>query len=136
MLHDFNSEFGEPTPGAAVLEPRVVAFVASQTKTYLLGGEGPDGFAQVAFIPSIWADEPVGHLDELYVRPSRRGQGIGRGLMNAVLALARERGTPGMEVVTGEDDVAAPVIRERQLSQPDRGHRERQVAVLRAGAVS
>lgn len=107
MLHDFNEEFGEPTPGPTVLEPRVRAFIESSTKTYIVGGDGPDGFAQVAFIPSVWADEPVAHLDELYVKPPRRGQGIGRALMEVVLALARARGAPGIEVVTGEDDVAA-----------------------------
>ena len=107
MLHDFNREFEEPTPAPAVLEPRVRTFIADQTKTYLLGGAGPDGFAQVAFIPSIWADEPVGHLDELYVRPERRGKGVGRALMAAVIELARSRNAAGMEVVTGEDDLAA-----------------------------
>lgn len=87
-------------------------FIERDAKTYLLGGEGPDGFAQVAFIPSVWADEPVAHLDELYVRPARRGQGIGRALMEAVLALARARGAPGIEVVTGENDTAARVLYE------------------------
>ncbi|MBA2239634.1 MAG: GNAT family N-acetyltransferase [Solirubrobacterales bacterium] len=107
MLHDFNSEFGDPTPGTEVLTRRVSAFIESGEMTYLLGGEGPEGFAQVSFKPSVWSDEPVGYLEELYVRPARRGQGIGRSIMAAVMALARERGAAGMEVVTGESDTAA-----------------------------
>jgi len=107
MLHDFNTEFSEPTPGTEVLSRRVLALIENGAMTYLLGGEGPDGFAQVSFRPSIWADEPVGYLEELYVVPERRGEGIGRAIMNAVLELARERGAAGMEVVTGEDDTAA-----------------------------
>jgi ribosomal protein S18 acetylase RimI-like enzyme len=107
FLHDFNTEFSEATPGPEVLARRVEAFIESGEMTYLLGGEGPDGFAQVSFRPSVWADEPVGYLEELYVVPARRGQGIGRTIMEAVLALARERGAAGMEVVTGEDDTAA-----------------------------
>ena len=107
MLHDFNTEFSEPTPGTDVLSRRVLAFIDSGAMTYLLGGSGPDGFAQVSFRPSVWADEPVGYLEELYVVPGRRGEGVGREIMNAVLGLARERGAAGMEVVTGEDDTAA-----------------------------
>ncbi|HTU13796.1 MAG TPA: GNAT family N-acetyltransferase [Solirubrobacterales bacterium] len=107
MLHDFNEEFEEPTPGPGVLEPRVRRFIEEDTKMYLLVGDDPFGFAQMDFIASIWADEPVGHLDELYVRPGRRGKGAGRELMNAILADARRRGVAGLEVVTGEDDTAA-----------------------------
>jgi len=107
MLHDFNTEFGDPTPGAKVLERRVRAFIAGNVKNYILGGDGPDGFAQVSFNPSIWADEPVGLIEELYVVPGRRGDGIGRSIMEAILDLAREHGAAGMEVITGEDDTAA-----------------------------
>jgi len=112
MLHDFNTEFSEPSPGADVLSRRVLAFIENGAMTYLLGGAGPDGFAQVSFRPSVWADEPVGYLEELYVVPDRRGEGVGRALMNAVLELARERGAAGMEVVTGEDDTAARALYE------------------------
>jgi GNAT superfamily N-acetyltransferase len=112
MLHDFNEEFGDPTPGPAVLEPRVQGFIEDGRMTYLLGGEGPDGVAQVSFKASVWADEPVGYLEELYVVPERRGQGIGRALMEAVLELAREHGAAGMEVVTGEYDSAARALYE------------------------
>ena len=111
MLDDFNREFGDPTPGTAVLARRVQAFIEDGRKVYLLG-EGDQGFAQVSFNPSVWSDEPVGLLEELYVVPERRGEGIGRDIMEAVLALARERGAAGMEVITGEDDRAARALYE------------------------
>lgn len=107
MLHNFNTEFSEPTPGPDVLCRRVLALIEGAAMIYLLGGAGPDGFAQLSFRPSVWAEEPVGYLEELYVAPERRGEGVGREIMNAVLELARERGAAGMEVVTGEDDTAA-----------------------------
>ena len=110
MLHDFNVEFGDPTPGPDVLARRVAAYVEDGRKVFLLGGheEGSElGFAQVSFNPSIWSDEPVGLLEELYVVPDRRGEGVGRELMEAVLALARARNAAGMEVITGESDTAA-----------------------------
>lgn len=107
MLHDFNTEYAEPTPGPEILTRRVLAFIENGQMTYLLGGAGPDGFAQVSFRPTIWADAPVGYLEEFYVMPRRRGQGIGRALMTAVLDLAHARGAAGVEVVTGETDTAA-----------------------------
>ena len=112
MLHDFNTEFGDPSPGVETLEQRVRAFVEDGRKTFLLD-EQRLGFAQVSFNPSIWSDGPVGLLEELYVVPDRRGEGIGRALMEAVLALARERGAAGMEVITGEDDTAARALYEK-----------------------
>jgi GNAT superfamily N-acetyltransferase len=113
MLHDFNEEFGDPSPGPEILEPRVRRFIDEGVKVFLLAGSGPDAFAQLDFIASIWADGSVGHLDELYVVPGRRGNGLGTELMEATLALARERGAAGMEVVTGEDDTVARHLYER-----------------------
>ncbi len=112
MLHDFNTEFSEPTPGIEVLSRRVLAFIENGAMTYLLGGAGPDGFAQVSFRPSVWADEPIAYLEELYVVPERRGEGVGRAIMNSVVELARERGAAGIEVVTGENDTAARALYE------------------------
>lgn len=110
MLHDFNTEFGDPTPGTEVLERRVRGYIDDGRKVFLLGstdGGADCGFAQVSFNPSIWSDGPVGLLEELYVEPAQRGNGAGRALMEAVLTLARERNAAGMEVITGEDDTAA-----------------------------
>jgi ribosomal protein S18 acetylase RimI-like enzyme len=66
-----------------------------------------EGFAQVEFRSSVWFEGPVALLEELYVVPRRRGNGLGRELMDAVLVLARERGAEMVEVITGEDDTAA-----------------------------
>ncbi len=107
MLHDFNREFGEPSPGPDVLEPRVRTFIEHGPKLFLLAGDGPEGFAQLDFHLSVWADGPIAFLDELYVVPDQRGNGLGRALMEAFLALARERGAAGAEVVTGEGDTEA-----------------------------
>ena len=110
LLHEFNLEFGEASPGVGFLEPRVRAFVESGAKRFLVAcgpaGE-PDGFAQVEFRSSVWFEGPVALLEELYVVPDRRGNGLGRELMDAVLSLAREQGAEMVEVITGEDDTAA-----------------------------
>lgn len=114
MLHDFNLEFGEPSPVERFLTSRVTALIADGSKYFLLAraaidetGGGPEGLAQVDFRPTVWSDGPVAMLEELYVVPGRRGHGLGRELMDAVLDLARGRGAAMVELATGEDDTAA-----------------------------
>jgi hypothetical protein len=48
LLHDFNSEFGEPTPGPDRLAERIRRLLAVGDTTILLGGTGPDGVAVLA----------------------------------------------------------------------------------------
>lgn len=109
MLHDFNVEYEDPTPGTGVLEARVRKFMADRTKWYLVAGDGSRslGFAQFDFHPSIWSEGPILFLDELYVKPAHRGNGLGKLMMETLRSAAEERGAAGMEVVTGEDDTAA-----------------------------
>ncbi|MGA7436462.1 MAG: GNAT family N-acetyltransferase [Solirubrobacterales bacterium] len=113
MLHDFNTEFGDPSPGPEVLAPRVAAVISSGEMTYLLGGNEVDGFAQISFRPSVWSDGPVAYLEELYVKPDRRRQGTGQALMEAILDEARRRGAERIELGTGEDDFGARALYEK-----------------------
>ncbi|HEX5762648.1 MAG TPA: GNAT family N-acetyltransferase [Solirubrobacterales bacterium] len=107
LLHDFNTEFGEPTPGAATLAERAERMLAAGELTVLLGGDGPDGIAQLRFSPSIWSDAPGAYLEELYVAPARRGRGMGRALLEAAMETAREAGADHIDLNTAETDEAA-----------------------------
>jgi ribosomal protein S18 acetylase RimI-like enzyme len=112
LLHDFNSEFGEPTPGPRRLAERVRQLLTTEQITVLLGGTGPDGLAVLRFRPSIWTEALECYLAELYVVPERRGQGLGRSLMEAAIELARREGADHMDLGTGEDDLAARALYE------------------------
>jgi ribosomal protein S18 acetylase RimI-like enzyme len=112
LLHEFNSEFDEPTPGADRLAERVGHLLAEGEIVVLLAGAGPDGLAVLRFRPSIWSQALECYLAELYVVPARRGQGLGRALMEAAIELAREQGADSMDLGTGEDDVAARALYE------------------------
>ncbi len=112
LLHDFNSEFDEPTPGPTALAERVRLLLAEGRTAILLGGAGPYGVAVLRFRPSIWTKGLECYLAELYVVPDRRGQGLGRALMEAAIELAREEGADHMDLGTGEDDVAARALYE------------------------
>jgi ribosomal protein S18 acetylase RimI-like enzyme len=106
LLYDFNTEYGEPTPPAEALAERFRELLTRDT-VVLLGGSGPDGLAVMRFRPAIWTTELECYLAELYVVPERRGQGLGRALMNEAMDTARAEGATYMDLGTSEDDVAA-----------------------------
>ena len=107
LLYDFNTEFEEPTPGPAALAERVRELLAGGDTAILVGGPGPDGLAVLRFRLSIWTRGLECYLAELYVVPARRGEGLGRALMEAAMDEARKRGADYMDLGTSEDDVAA-----------------------------
>ena len=113
MLHDFNEEYEDVTPPPDVIARRLRPLMESGETAVLLVGDGPDGLAVLRFRASLWVEGLECYLAELYVRPPLRGQGRGRALMNAVLALALERGAGYIELNTGEDDTAARALYER-----------------------
>lgn len=112
LLHAFNSEFDEPTPGPDALAARITELIAGGDTAVLLAGDGPDGLAVLRFRGAIFTDTLECYLAELYVKPGRRGNGLGRALMDAAIELARERGATTIDLGTSEDDVAARALYE------------------------
>ena len=107
LLHDFNSEYSEPTPEVEVLAERCRELLAGGEIRILVVGEPAHGLAVLRFRPSIWTKGTDAYLEELYVEPARRGHGSGRALMDAAIEAARAEGAGHFDVVTGEDDIAA-----------------------------
>jgi ribosomal protein S18 acetylase RimI-like enzyme len=112
MLHDFNTEFDDVTPGPAALAERITELSARRNFVVLLVGTGPDGLAILRFRPSIWSNNLECYIAELYVRPSRRRQGLGRALMAEALVVAKAKGADYIDLGTSEDDVAARALYE------------------------
>jgi ribosomal protein S18 acetylase RimI-like enzyme len=117
LLHDFNVEFGDPTPAPAQLAERLRELLEEGRTEILLGdvsaaSGGPDGIALLRLRPAIWSAGLECHLAELYVVPEERRRGLGRALMVAAIELARERGADYMDLGTGEQDVAARALYE------------------------
>jgi ribosomal protein S18 acetylase RimI-like enzyme len=107
LLYRFNTEYDEYVPEVPVLTKRISEHIANDYSTFFLGGEGPDGFASVRFRPSLISGALDAYLEELYVVPARRGEGLGRALLEAVMEEAGERGADHIDLGTSEDDTAA-----------------------------
>ena len=111
LLHDFNVEYDEPAPPPDELAVRLEELVAGDHLTVLLARAretgDPTGVAVLRVQPSVWSRAQEAYLAELYVIPSRRGQGYGRELITEAMRVARERGADYAFLVTSEDDRAA-----------------------------
>jgi ribosomal protein S18 acetylase RimI-like enzyme len=112
LLHDFNTEYDDPTPPVPVLAERVRELLAGEAIVALLAGEPPLGIALFRIRPSLWSSAADVYLEELYVVPEQRGQGIGRALLEAAIDAAREAGADHFELTTGETDTAARTLYE------------------------
>ena len=108
LLHDFNREYDEPAPEPDELTVRLAELIAGDHVTVLLA-RAPDtseavGVAVMRLQPSVWSNGYEAYLAELYVVPTRRGQGHGRELITEAIRVARERGADYALVVTSEED--------------------------------
>ncbi len=108
LLHDFNTEYDEPTPDPATLAARLRDL---PNTSVLLSGEV--GVAVLRFQASIWTPHQEAYLAELYIRPADRGRGLGETLLRAALDHARDQGADYVHLGTSEDDVAARHLYEK-----------------------
>ena len=106
LLWDFNTEFETETPSAEEFAGRFARLLAREDVIVLLaGGADPVGFAYLTLRPAPYFDGPLAQLEELYVRPHLRDQGIGTALLTRALDLCRERSAGEMHINVDEDDV-------------------------------
>ena len=137
LLHAFNSEYEEQTPGVEDLAAHYRELLEAGELTALLAGEGPDGFCLFRFHRSHYTGKPDAYIEELYVVPARRGAGIGRTLLEATMDAAREAGATHIELTTGETDTEARALYESSgFTNREGGARRPAHALLRARALT
>lgn len=113
LLHDFNVEFDTPSPGVDVLAPRLRTLLAGPSTVAILAGRPAVAVALVTFRPNVWYEGPVALLDELYVRPDLRDEGIGTAVIRRLFQLADQRGAGLIEINVDEGDVDTQRFYER-----------------------
>ncbi|QSR29133.1 GNAT family N-acetyltransferase [Nocardioides sp. S5] len=107
MLWDFNTEFESETDDAEVLGVRFARLLGLDGIVAVLAEDdvrGAVGFALLSLRPAIWFDGPVSQLEELYVVPDLRDQGIGTQLLELSRRIVRELGSPEMHINVDEVD--------------------------------
>lgn len=110
LLARFQVEYGESTPGTAVLASRVCDHISRNLSLFVLAGPRGVGVAQLQFREYLITGFPICYLEALYVVPERRRQGHGRRLMATALEVARRRGATMAELATTLDDAAARTL--------------------------
>ncbi|PKH39604.1 Ribosomal protein S18 acetylase RimI [Nocardioides alpinus] len=107
LLWDFNTEFETETDDADVLVVRFARILELDEIVAVLAEDdsGAVGFALLSLRPAIWFDGPVAQLEELYVVPSLRAQGIGTQVLDLSRSLVRGLGSPEMHIGVDEVDV-------------------------------
>jgi GNAT superfamily N-acetyltransferase len=113
LLHDFNTEFDTPSPGSAILATRLRALLSSRETFAIIAGHPAVAVALVTLRPNVWYEGPVALLDELYVVPELRSQGIGSAVIELMVSTCEAHAVELIEINVDEPDVDAQRFYER-----------------------
>jgi GNAT superfamily N-acetyltransferase len=126
LLHNFNAEFASRSPGAEVLAARLRVLLAGDETIALVAGSPAVAVALITLRPNVWYAGKVALLDELYVVPDLRGQGIGSAIVNELFSVSRARRVDLIEINVDEGDVDAQRFYQRHgFSSTEPGSTER-----------
>lgn len=106
LLQDFNDEFETPGPTAADFARRFRVLLEREDVLVLLAGAETawTGFAYLTLRPTPYYDGRLAQLEELYVVPALRDNGIGTTLLSEAVRIVRERGGAEMHINVDEVD--------------------------------
>ncbi|MDV3223002.1 GNAT family N-acetyltransferase [Intrasporangium sp.] len=109
LLQDFNDEFDTAGPDAQTFARRFRTLLDRDDVLVLLAEDDGDqreavGLAFLTLRPTPYYDGLLAQLEELYVRPDLRDQGIGTALLLESIRIASERGTCEVHINVDEVD--------------------------------
>jgi ribosomal protein S18 acetylase RimI-like enzyme len=106
LTHEMAAEEGDVSP---IDEHYARRFLASPVAGVLLAEDGGDavGLLGYALVPGLYHAADSGLIELLIVTAARRGEGIGRRLVDTALRVFREAGCAEASVSTGEENEAA-----------------------------
>jgi GNAT superfamily N-acetyltransferase len=101
---------------AQALERATRGLIEDHTRGRILTARLDGALVGVAVISFLWTLEhggPAAWLDEVYVEPSRRGDGIGRRLVEAAMQVARDSGCIALDLEVDAGHEAAERLYQR-----------------------
>jgi ribosomal protein S18 acetylase RimI-like enzyme len=105
LLMAFRDHMGYAPPEVETVPATVATLMDDAGTVYLLAGS--DGFAQLRFRLSAWTGVEDCWLEDVFVRDTARGRGLGRALVQKALEVARARGCKRIELDVQSDNTAA-----------------------------
>ena len=114
LLCEFRDWWGYAEPSDQEMHQRVEHLIAGREAEFLLAEDGgePVGVCQLRYRYGVWMGAPDCCIEDLFVRESERGAGIGRALARAAIANARARGCRRIELDVNESNTAALALYE------------------------
>jgi GNAT superfamily N-acetyltransferase len=103
----------DEAPIADAIAARLRTLLDTSSTFAILAGRPALGVALVTLRPNVWYDGSVALLDELYVVPESRSQGIGSAMIDELFAYASANGVDLIEINVDEGDVDAQRFYER-----------------------
>ena len=116
LLIAFRDWLEQSVPDDEAVAASVALLCADSATEFLLGtldgGAAPCGVCQLRFRHSVWTTTPDCWLEDLYVEPAGRGQGLGRSLVTLAFERASARGATRIELDTNDQNRSAIALYE------------------------
>lgn len=114
LLCEFRDWWGYTEPTDAEMAARVERLARTGESEFVLAGPPgePVGVCQLRYRFGVWLGAPDCWLEDLFVRESARGRGVGRSLAHAAIERARDRGCRRIELDANEANKAALALYE------------------------
>jgi GNAT superfamily N-acetyltransferase len=112
MAVTFRNHLERDTPTQAQFEQSITVLLNSPDARFLIAAndEGPMGYVLLRFRYSMWVGGDEATIEDLFVDPTRRKNGVGRALIEAALQAATAHGCLSVCLDTNEFNVASTTI--------------------------
>ena len=84
-----------------------------------VGGDKPSAFAHYVLHPHTFSLQDVCYLEDIFVAPAERGNGVGQALIESLIALGRQHGWRRVYWHTHEDNRNARALYDRIVHRTD-----------------
>jgi GNAT superfamily N-acetyltransferase len=112
LWQDYLAFYDHPLPETttAFTWARLMSAASPLKARLVLAGDHVAGFAIHQHHPSTWVEGDDCYLEDLYVDATRRGAGVGRALIDDLVALSRQRGWKRLCWHTDRDNAPARAL--------------------------